>query len=158
MLCVAAKPATAQTKNQVDLSAGYQYIALLSQDDSYDTLSVPKGWTASVSGQLSPMLGVVGEVNGSYKEGESLHNFLAGPRFGTNATPQVRPFAQILFGLSHFSGSSNGFNTQPGGGLDFHTSDSVSIRLQADYAIIRVDESTQKAWRLAGSVVCNLNR
>jgi len=89
-----------------------------------------KGWTGSVNGNVSDVVGIVGEVGGNYKEGIKIHNFLGGAQF-THRAEKVSVFAQTKAGFLHSSFGGNGendFQLSFGGGLDWNATPSVAIR------------------------------
>jgi hypothetical protein len=89
-----------------------------------------KGWTASVNGNLSKVVGIVGEVGGNYKNNLKLHNFLGGAQF-THRMEKVSVFGQAKAGLVHTSVPANGendFQLSFGGGLDWNATPNVAIR------------------------------
>jgi hypothetical protein len=151
--------AAAQDAPKADLSVGYQFTHLNGSNGLYGT-NLPAGWTASVTGRLTPLLNVVGEMNGAYKDGTKLHNFLSGVRFGggpSSGTNYIVVFGQALAGLST-SGGKTGFVIQPGIGLAIHGSGKVGGRVNVDYSMDRHDRSTQKGVRVAAGVVFNFGR
>jgi hypothetical protein len=101
-----AVPAMAQ---KAELSVGYQSLTLKSDID--ETLG--KGWYLELAGNVNSVIGIVGQVGGSYKTitetstvggvtgtatGKvKLHQFMGGIRFNARA-PVVKPFAEILVG------------------------------------------------------------
>ena len=155
MVAGAAAPAAAQG-HATDLSLGYQFTRAID-----DSTNLPKGWTASLSRHFNPVASIVGEASGAYKDGVSVHFFQAGLRFGNFDNPNITPFGQILVGSGTFSSSgtsSTGINFQPGGGVDLRANDTVSVRLQGDYLVTRVEGVNSKAFRFAASVVFSLTK
>src|SRR5438552_3992410 len=137
-----ASIASAQTP-KFEVAGGYAY---LHETD----LSIPAGWFGSVGGTLNDWVGIVGAVSGHYKtQTESgvdvdtqLHTFVAGPKFASYKNSNITPYVQVLFGGSHVSGnakvpgstatvsvSQNGFDFQPGVGVDIKGNGAVGIRL-----------------------------
>jgi opacity protein-like surface antigen len=129
----------AQNAPQAEFSAGWR---LLNIPDALgeESQTMPLGWYADVAGNLTPVIGVVGEVSGNYKNfnetstqlGVSVnvdanlkvHTFLGGVRFNARQTSAFTPFAQALFGLAHASGKVEGQTTIAG--RTFSISQSVS--------------------------------
>ena len=90
-----------------------------------------KGWTASVNGNVHPVVGIVGEVGGNYKNNLKIHNFLGGVQF-TRRAEKVSAFAQVKGGIVHSSVPGNGENDPQlsfGGGLDWNATPNVAIRV-----------------------------
>lgn len=114
-----ASPVMAQDAPKVDVSGGYSYLHV---GDSDELEHVPAGWYADVVGNLTPMLGIVGQVTGNYKSVDDVnfkfHSFAAGARVSGNAGT-VTPFGQVLVGLGRAT-----FNTDLGGALPADISDS----------------------------------
>jgi hypothetical protein len=107
------------------------------------------GWNTSFAGNLTPWMGLVGDVGGNYKNvlgvNLRLHTFLGGVRVtGRSEFGRINPFGQVLAGLvqssASYSGlgisSGNDFAIQPGGGVDIGLSDSIAVRMQFDYRTI----------------------
>lgn len=158
---VAARAAAQPPARPLDITAGYQLVHVAG-DQYVDGFLMPSGWTASVSiGMLAPALRVVGDVNGAYGENASLLNVLGGIRMGAAITPRLAPFGQVLAGLARGSSSGfpdKGFNVQPGLGLDVLATDTLRLRLHADFLFLRSEGTTTNAFRLAGGVVFDLTR
>ncbi len=104
------QPATAQEVPTVEISGGYTFLR-----DVTDEINFPAGWYADVAGNFSDWLGFVGMTTGSYKSEDifgvevdlNIHTFTFGPRFSSRANENVVPFAQVLVGVTRFSGSVN---------------------------------------------------
>jgi len=143
LLLAVGAPAMAQDTPGVEISAGYAYMRDKELDESF-----PLGWYADIAGNLSPWLGLVGEVGGSYKrftdvDGTrltfSVHTLMGGVRLarrGGGATAYV----QVLAGAARASisgGGQSGSNTdlavQPGVGFDVRVSDGMAVRIGGDF-------------------------
>jgi hypothetical protein len=108
LLLMTAGSAFAQ-ESKGDVSVGYRLLTF-SDPTSDDTVTFGKGWYVDASGNIGPVVSIVGEVAGSYKSDEetfgalnlktdlNLHSFMGGVRFRASANPRVVPFGQILFG------------------------------------------------------------
>lgn len=145
-----AMPAFAQdTRPAVEISGGYSF---LRDQDIEENLH---GWLASVSGNVTRWLGIVGEVGGNYKTVTlfdtdfdfSVHSFMAGARFSARGPGNVTPFGQVLVGAARGSisvldesESSTEFAVQGGGGVDFWVRPRLAIRVGGDYRRIVVNE------------------
>ena len=166
-LMMPARDARAQGAPTAEGSIGYAYLRDVDND-----LSFPLGWVATLAGNATSWLGLVGEVGGSYKtfsEGDAdlslkLHTFAAGPRLMVTANSPVAPFAQLLFGVAHGSadlgvpGASlvvrgTGFLVQGGFGIDLNASPQRALRLQLDVRDLHDDGETNSQWRMAVSLV-----
>jgi hypothetical protein len=140
------------------------------------TRSIPLGWTASVSGSVTPWMSVVGEAGGNYTSlnvegtkliGSDAHPFLGGSRFiGRFANGRVNPFGQMLAGVTRVSvgggvfedwfgvsGSGYFFTMQPGGGIDIGLSDAVALRMQVDVRTVFIDGGHGTSFRFAPGIV-----
>jgi hypothetical protein len=161
-----ASIAAAQTP-KFEVAGGYAY---LHETD----LSIPAGWFGSVGATLNDWVGIVGAVSGHYKtQTESgidvntkLHTFVAGPKFASYKNPNITPYVQVLFGGAHISGSAqvpgstanvsvtkNGFDFQPGVGVDIKANRTVGIRLGINEDFIRSEGETSKEFQFIAGVV-----
>lgn len=148
-------PVLAQDKAEV--FGGYQYSRLSSTSFN--------GWNGAFTGNLNNWLGVTADLSGAYKSESGLsmhvHNFLFGPTVSYSKLDHVKPFAHVLFGVSHanaaFAGvgaSDNAFAMALGGGVDTSITRHFSLRLiQADYLMSRFSSATQNNARISTGVV-----
>lgn len=140
---------------------------------SYSPLYILKGytiWNNGASGALAfnanPWLGFVGDFgvyHGYVGQGLTGETYMVGPRFSlrTPNNPHIVPFAQALFGGSHFSTSTGGitgggseFTFSVGGGLDLiGRRGRFALRPQAEYVGIRSGSSITPALRLGIGIV-----
>jgi hypothetical protein len=140
--------AAAQTPSDpsLDMSVGYQAMHIPGQ-------TYPLGVSLDISGALSPMIRIVGELGvsvatqttSSYGSGTlTLYHYAAGPRVVAKAN-RVRLFAQVLAGgvrthadLTTTSGSpfidgDSAFMLQPGGGVIAPLTGNCAVIAAADY-------------------------
>jgi hypothetical protein len=175
MMCVAlsaailfgASEARAQGSPTAEAALGYAYM----YDDDLKE-GFPFGWMASVAGNATSWLALVGEVGGSYKNYTSgaaelnlkVHTFLAGPRIGVTANSPISPFAQFLVGIAHGSADvgvpgvsvvvrGTSFAIQPGFGIDLNMSSRRALRLQLDIRGLRDDDRTSRQSRFVVAAV-----
>src|SRR5262245_47948000 len=87
---------------KAEVPVGYNYLQAKSSGDDEWT-KFPAGWYADVSGNVTPMVSIVGQVTGNYKtfedEGDfklKLHTFMVGVR-GSSAG-NVSGYGQFLVG------------------------------------------------------------
>jgi hypothetical protein len=74
---------------------------------------------------------------------------------------QVRPFFQIIGGLSRQGGDVgqlNGIAIQPGGGADFFINDRWTFRAQGDFRFLYEEGAFRTAYRGSGGVVFYLGK
>ncbi len=142
---------------------------------AYSPLYIIKGFTiwnnggsGSVAVNASSWFGVAGDFGGYVGHIPQIlagETYLAGPRFSYRKFGNVVPYAQALFGGSHFSestggitGGGNEFAFALGGGADIGLGSSrkFALRLGADYFGIRSSGSTTPSVRLAAGIVYRL--
>jgi hypothetical protein len=146
---------------------GYQYL----RDDNTD-IDFPFGWVASVAGNATSWLALVGEVSGSYKQYTAgaaelslkLHSFAAGPKLMVTSNAPFAPFAQLLLGVSHGSadlgvpGASlvvrgTSFMSQFGVGVDLNMSPQRALRLELDGRQLRDEGNRGRQGRFVAALV-----
>jgi opacity protein-like surface antigen len=120
------------------VSGGYQFLNLSVEGESE---SMGKGWYFDVAGNVSPMLGIVFQVGGNYKNFEEsftiggvtatttadlkIHEFLGGLRLNARNDSAIVPFAQVLVGGINGSAEVSVSSTVPGiPPIDFTEEDS----------------------------------
>lgn len=141
---------TAFAQDRGDISGGYRFMRS-------EGVNVGKGWYADVSGHLTDMVSIVGDVGGSYKgESESfagvtiaadikIHTFTGGLKVRASAvSPSVVPFGQVLFGVATAKTEASGGGisiseslTDPmlnlSGGVDVRGGAPVGLRAQVGW-------------------------
>ncbi len=125
------------------------------------------GWNVSVAGNVSPWLGIVGDVTGNYKTGSTvsddtgvtIHTFTGGPRFSARTSPVAVPFAEFLVGFTRTSldtgrvgDSSFEFTIQPGGGVDIGN-ERVAARMSFAWRRVFYEGDPTNMFRFVGGVV-----
>jgi hypothetical protein len=157
-IAIAGAPATASAQTRSgDIAGSYAFL-----HDS--ELNFPTGWVFAATGNLTPRVGIVGEVGGNYGSLDILnlrmHSFLGGVKFQAPNASAVTPFAQVLGGTTLLGASAEGdsdsrfvFSVQPGGGLDMALTRNARIRLQGDYRYNRRDGIGFNQFRFATGVV-----
>jgi hypothetical protein len=122
----------------------------------YSPLYILKGYTiwmnggsGSVAFNVNNWFGVAGDFGaylGYIPQSLTGEAYTFGPRFSYRKLPRVVPFAQALFGGSHFSESSGGitgggtqfsFGLGGGGDIGLGSSRKFALRLEGDYFGIR---------------------
>lgn len=156
-----ATTAWAQEVPAGDVSGGYSFVRDQELEENF------QGWVGSAAFNLSPWLGVVGEVGGNYKTLSafgtdvdlSVHTFAGGVRTSFRGSSSVTPFAQLLVGAARASGSVLGvsesdteFMVQPGGGVDVWFQPTVGLRIGGDYRRI-LEDSGANEFRFHAGIV-----
>lgn len=139
---------------------GYQYL----HDFSWNS-SLLFGWNVTLTRRLKGNINLVGEASGSH--GDTVNGFtiqryafLGGLKV-IGGEGQVRPFFQVLGGLSRQGGDVgelNGIALQPGGGADFFMSDRWTFRAQGDFRFIYEEGELRMGYRAMGGVVFYLGK
>lgn len=145
----------AQEASRVDVGVDYNYLRTNAPPGGCGciTLQGGDGW---LSFNFTHHVAVVGQVSGQHASniagsGADLTftSFLAGPRVSFDVSRRLVPFAQVLFGGAHASGSlapgnsfvdgsSNAFAMTAGGGIDIGLSRRLAIRAaELDYFMTR---------------------
>ena len=158
VIAIAGAPATASAQTQSgEIAGSYAYL-----HDS--ELNFPTGWVFAATGNLTPRIGIVGEVGGNYGRLDVLnlrmHSFLGGVKFRAPNATAVTPFAQLLGGTTLLGASTEAdsdsrfvYSLQPGGGVDIALTPSARIRVQGDYRYNRRDGVGFNQFRFATGVV-----
>ena len=109
-----AASGTSFAQERGDISGGYRFLRT-------DGVNFGMGWYADVTGHVTDVLSVVGEVGGTYKSlSESvagitvnadvkLHTFMGGAKFRVPVENRsLVPFGQVLFGVGNARASASG--------------------------------------------------
>lgn len=161
-----AAPAAAQDVPRIEVSGGYNFLRLL-EDDLGDEKNFPAGWYADVSGNVTPMVAIVGAVFGTYKTIEvfdlSAHGFMGGVRVSSRANVRVVPFGEILGGAIRSTTEGGGLDEsetdgllQLGGGVNLMASPNVGVRLSADYLRVFEEDEGSNIFRFGAGIVLGL--
>ena len=127
------------------------------------------GWNASLNGYFNKYLGASADFGGGYGTpsvqgigvSTKLYTFLFGPIVRVPNATHLTPFAHVLFGGAHVSGSVAGFSSSEtdfawaaGGGLDFDMSPRFGIRpAQVDLLQTRSGGPSQNNFRYSAGVI-----
>ena len=160
MVSLLAGFAAAQTTPAADVAVGYSPLYII------------KGftiWNEGVNGSLAVnannWFGVAGDFGGYFGHIPQLltgETYMVGPRFSYRKFPRTVPYAEALFGGSHFSTSTGGitggvneFAFAVGGGADvgLGSSQKFALRLGGDFFGIRSSGSTTPSVRLLVGIV-----
>ena len=167
VLLLFAGVASAQDAPKAEVFGGYSFLHVSNDGGSANF----NGGTGSLAYNLTPWLGVVGDVGGyhwsqsSTDESANAVTYLFGPKISYRRGP-ITPFVQVLVGGAHLSGSEtdcgtarvhhegtagggcvnlsqNAFALTFGGGVDWNATPHIGIRVvQAEYLMTRFNEVT----------------
>ena len=147
LLCT-AMTAAAQERNSTEVFVGYSYMRANPSTSSVPNFNL-NGGTGSIAYYPLRWLGLTADFGG-YHVGQigpasvdgTLYTYLFGPRVRLPGTKHLKPFAQLLVGAAHASGSTafsastsrNAFAMAVGGGLDVPATRHFGVRLfEVDY-------------------------
>jgi hypothetical protein len=169
LVLVSAPRAAAQGDTpKVEVAVGYNETH--DTGTSYRTIGVrqnfPKGWFASIGGNLNSRFGVVGLVSGNQrKKGRDgfpsphIYLFLVGPKV-ERPHGKVNLFAQVLFGgaKSNHGGlgvadGKTAFAFQPGGGADLKLGTNCALRAGISESMVRAGGKLNQGTNLFAGIV-----
>lgn len=158
MLAIAAavpNRALAQSDSGFEVAGGYGFLRDVDGDATF-----PRGWFASVAGDVAGPISLVGDFGGNYKSmggldvelSMSIHTLMGGPRFRPRSA-RTAPYVQMLFGVARtastfelpderLTSARNDFAMTPGGGVDVRLSDRAALRFGANLRLIRAETFT----------------
>jgi hypothetical protein len=149
----AAASAQIPTKGNVFFGYSYNRASIVSNDAQN-----LNGWDASLERKLAPFIGLVGDIQGTYGNSVSEHNFLFGPRVSVQVE-NIRPFAHLLIGAGHIGinhgPSDTSFVNAVGGGADLKLTGPLAARGQLDWIHTRFFSHGQNDTRLSLGLVVN---
>ena len=154
--------ASAQDESpRIEVFGGYSFVRANTDGVGYNF----NGGSGSLDYNVTPWLGVVADFGGYHWSQTGVDatvvTYLFGPKVALRRGP-ITPFAQVLFGGAHASGSSNTFGTGSvnsfamtvGGGVDWNATEHIGIRLvQAEYLMTQFSSQTQNNARISTGVV-----
>lgn len=171
---MAPRPASAQSGSRVDVGVDYNYVRTNAPAGNCGCFAM-NGGSGWVAYNFSRSVGIVGEIASQQASNISsssadltLTSYLAGPRYIWKRTRHFAPFAQLLLGGVHASGSlapgssgltgsANAFALTAGGGLDIGLTRHIALRaFEADYYLTRFDNGTddhQNNLRIAAGLI-----
>jgi len=177
MLLLFAGAAAAQDETpKVEAFGGYSYVRV-NPGFGFSGQNL-NGGSGSLAYNFNSWLGAVADFGGYHWSQSGVDatvvSYLFGPKIAFRSGP-VTPFAQVLFGGAHgsgsffttcpdsrirpqvscgFTGSDNTFAMTLGGGLDWNATDHVGIRLiQGEYFLTRFASNSQNNARISAGVV-----
>ena len=129
-----------------DVTAAYSYV-------HFGPGSNANGGSFSAAVNMNRWFGIAGDFGAYSQSPTRTYTFLAGPRFSLRERSRFTPYAETLFGDTHFTTSglpsTNGFTALVGGGVELGMSRSVALRPQLDYLAIRSGGSTFNTARVS---------
>ena len=165
VLCVPVA-AAAQSAPKGDFALFYSAV---NDDDMDETFTAGGGLSFGV--YVTPWLGLVADVSAHTKSVEdsgatadmTFASALGGIRLG-RLSGKARPFVQVLTGATRakvamsigsisFDESKDFFTIQPGAGVDIGVTDSIGIRIQADYRNVQHGNKWKAQYRGVAGVV-----
>ena len=161
---VPPEAATSVSFPRVETSLGWSFLRV--SGEFLDTNSAV-GWNVSVAGNVSPWLGIAGDITGNYKTGLTMfddtgltiHSFTGGPRFSARTSSSAVPYAEFLVGFTRTSldtgpvaDSTFEFTIQPGGGVDIGN-ERVAARMSFGWRRVFYEGSPTNMFRFVGGVV-----
>jgi opacity protein-like surface antigen len=140
--------AAAQERNSTEVFLGYSYMRANPSSSAADSFNL-NGGSGSIAYYPLRWLGLtadfggyhVGQI-GSTSVDSTLSTYLFGPRVRLPGTSHVKPFAELLLGAAHATGSTafagasthNAFAMAVGGGVDTPLTHHIGLRLfELDY-------------------------
>ncbi len=159
-LAFVAIPSRAQQTPAGDVSGGYSFFRIGGVNMN--------GFNASAAYNANSWFGVAGDFGYYHASplgvGVSTLTYTFGPRFTYRKSDKVAPYAQALFGASHFSASFGGvgatvnpFAFAIGGGADIALGSSkVALRPEVDYFGLRASGSTANCVRISIGIVYHI--
>lgn len=163
-LCAIVSPrASAQDAANFELGADYNFVRTnappggcgcvsLNGGDGWGAYKFTSSW--AVVGQIAAQ--EASNIGGPSGANLTLVSFLIGPRYSAHLGSRLTPFAQLLIGGVHASGTlspessvpgatSNAFAMTAGGGLDIGLTSHVAIRAgEADYYLTTLDNGVNR--------------
>lgn len=164
-LAVFAAVSHAQDAPQADVAMEYSGLYIIKGYTIWNN-----GGSGSVAFNANDWFGVAADVGGylgHIPQALTGETYLFGPRFSYRKLDRVVPFAQALFGGSHFSESTGGitgggsqFTFALGGGADIGLSSSrkFALRPQLDFFGIRSSGSITPSVRLSIGLVYRIGK
>ena len=136
----------AQELPQGDVAGSYSFV-------HFGPGSNANGGSFSAAVYANRWFGIAGDFGAYSQSPTRTYTFLAGPRFSMRGRSRFTPYAETLFGDTHFTTSgfpgTNGFTALAGGGVELGMSRSVALRPQLDYLAIRSGGSTINTARVS---------
>jgi hypothetical protein len=171
-LMVMSAFAVAQDAPKAEVFGGYQYFHASSGVSGISGFNL-NGWNAQASGYVNRYFGFTGDFSGSYGTptvsgvgvNTKLYTYMFGPVVRAGGEHALQPFAHVLFGGAHISGSvsvggvsgsasDSGFAWAAGGGIDYKAAPRFAIRLgQFDFVQTHISGDSQNNFRYSAGVV-----
>jgi len=163
-----------------EIFVGYNVLHLVGARRAGIDVNV-NGWSVEFAHNINSTYGIKAEVSGYYHSRDvsgftvkdSIHSFMAGPKFSTQLSERAKLFEHALVGFvkdswsvrdAAFSDYDNYFTTGLGGGIDWKITDNFAIRApQFDYLLFYGNSSTgNSSWtsniRVSTGIVFQLGK
>ena len=145
----------AQEAPQSDVATSYSFV-------HFGPGSNANGGSFSGAVYANHWFGIAGDFGAYNQSRTNTFTFLAGPRFSVRSRNRFTPFAETLFGDTHFKTTgfpgTNGFTALAGGGVELGMSQTVALRPQLDYLAIRTGGSTLNTARISVGLAFRMGR
>ena len=149
-------------EDRVDVFGGYQYLHIGGGNTNGLTTGQSfNGWDANATFNLTKYFGIEGDFSGDYAtiQGVSLktYTYAGGPVVFANVD-RIKPFAHVLIGGMHLSGSQspysvawNGLTVMAGGGVEVKANRVLAVRLiQADWLYYNFSNTSEAGLAIPG--------
>ena len=164
-VCLLATVSYAQETPRVDVAVGYSPLYIIKGFTIWNN-----GVSGSVAVNANSWFGLAGDAGvyiGHVPERLTGETYMAGPRVTYRQLDRVVPYAQVLFGGSHFSESTGGitgegshFALAAGGGIDYllGKNGKWSARVEGDYVGIESSGSLTPSARFVFGVAYHFGK
>jgi opacity protein-like surface antigen len=171
-LMICSVLAMAQDAPKAEVFGGYQYTHASSGVSGVNGFNL-NGWNLAVNGFFNHYFGITADLSGTYGTpsvqgvgvNTHLYTYMFGPVVRAGNDSKLSPFAHVLLGGAHISGSvssggvsvsssDSGFAWAAGGGVDYKAMQRFAIRLgQFDFLQTHISGDSQNNFRYSGGVV-----
>jgi opacity protein-like surface antigen len=171
LLCLLILPGMTVAQ-KAEVFGGYQYVHASSGNSGLGSFNL-NGWNIAGTAFFHRYLGLTADFSGTYGTpnfqgvGVSTHlyTYMFGPELRAANGSKIVPFAHVLFGGAHISGSvssggvsvstsDSGFAWAAGGGLDYKALPHIALRVgQFDFLQTHISSNTQNNFRYSGGIV-----
>jgi opacity protein-like surface antigen len=161
-------PMAAQDAPRVELFGSYSYVHFDSFTLGFNDFSGLNGGNAGFTFNVTPHIGVVGEIGEAWSSPFKLYDGLVGPRYSYRRG-RLSIFGQGLLGKAkthveiptavNGGQSSSGFAFAGCGGLDYSVTNHFSVRVaQVDYLRTKMFQVEQRNLRFSAGIIYHIGR